>query len=186
MIQISTLTDLDPADLERINQGYTSTHKYVVQKVETPAQTTLSLTLTPLPVPYTKRWYSDEAELARYRQVVAAGLSRAAYVDGRMAALAIAEAQHWNRSLWIWEFHVEPAYRGQGVGRQLMEAMAIVAQQAGLRVLVCETQNTNVPAINFYRAVGFELDAVDLSYYTNQDIAAGEVAFFMKRKLNAV
>jgi ribosomal protein S18 acetylase RimI-like enzyme len=48
---------------------------------------------------------------------------------------------------------------------------------------VCETQDTNQPAIAFYRAVGFEIEAVDLSYYTNHDLAGGEVAIFMKRKL---
>jgi hypothetical protein len=31
--------------------------------------------------------------------------------------------------------------------------------------------------------MGFEIDALDLSYYTNQDVEEGEVAIFMKRKL---
>ena len=45
------------------------------------------------------------------------------------------------------------------------------------------TQTTNVPAIDFYRKVGFEVDGIDLSYYGNNDVEAGEVALFMKRKL---
>jgi ribosomal protein S18 acetylase RimI-like enzyme len=49
--------------------------------------------------------------------------------------------------------------------------------------MVCETQNTNVPAITFYRRVGYEIDGVDLSYYTNRDMTDFEVAIFMKRKL---
>jgi ribosomal protein S18 acetylase RimI-like enzyme len=48
-----------------------------------------------------------------------------------------------------------------------------------------ETQNTNLPAIRFYRAVGFEIEAVDLSYYTNHDTLDGEVAIFMKRKVES-
>ena len=63
-----------------------------------------------------------------------------------------------------------------------MERVAEIAKAEGLRILVCETQNTNVPAIDFYRRVGFEVDSVDLSYYTNSDVE-GEVAIFMKRKL---
>ncbi|MDE2700419.1 MAG: hypothetical protein OXI23_16220 [Gemmatimonadota bacterium] len=39
-----------------------------------------------------------------------------------------------------------------------------------------------MPAIDFYRGVGFEVEGVDLSYYTNSDVD-GEVAVFMKRKL---
>ena len=50
-----------------------------------------------------------------------------------------------------------------------MEALAEIGKLAGCRVIVCETQNTNAPAIDFYRRVGFEIGAVDLSYYTNKD-----------------
>jgi ribosomal protein S18 acetylase RimI-like enzyme len=49
--------------------------------------------------------------------------------------------------------------------------------------MVCETQNTNAPAIAFYRRVGFELDGIDLSYYSNEDVTQGEVALFMKLRL---
>ena len=63
-----------------------------------------------------------------------------------------------------------------------MDQVAEVAKAEGLRILVCETQNTNVPAIVFYRSVGFEVGGVDLSYYTNRDVE-DEVAVFMKRKL---
>jgi ribosomal protein S18 acetylase RimI-like enzyme len=100
-----------------------------------------------------------------------------------MIAIAIAEARRWNRTLWVWEFHVAPDYHYQGIGRQLMEALAEKARSADLRVMVCETQNTNVPAISFYRQVGFSIEGIDLSYYTNHDLTAGEVAIFMKRKL---
>ena len=60
-----------------------------------------------------------------------------------------------------------------------MEAVADEAKEANLRVIVCETQNTNVPAIEFYRKVGFEIEGIDLSYYDMTE----EVAVFMKREL---
>ena len=66
-----------------------------------------------------------------------------------------------------------------------MEAMADKAKEAGMRVIVCETQNYNVPAIEFYRKVGFEIEGIDLSYYSNRDMTEGEVAIFMKRKLES-
>lgn len=53
--------------------------------------------------------------------------------------------------------------------------------------MVCETQNTNVPGIEAYRRLGFELDGVELSYYSNHDTdrdrPGAEVAVFMNRKL---
>jgi ribosomal protein S18 acetylase RimI-like enzyme len=59
-----------------------------------------------------------------------------------------------------------------------------LAMETGLRAIICETQNTNVPAIRFYRAVGFGVEGVDISYYTNEDMLPGHtVAVFMKRRL---
>lgn len=90
----------------------------------------------------------------------------------------------WNKSLWVWEFHVAEMYRRRGLGRRLMDALAGRAKAAGLRTIVCETQNTDVPAIDFYRAVGFSIEGIDVSYYTNDDLLpGGEVAIFMKRRL---
>jgi ribosomal protein S18 acetylase RimI-like enzyme len=100
-----------------------------------------------------------------------------------MVGIALGEVKRWNSSLWVWELHVVKAYRGQGIGGKLVEATVQAAKQLNLRVVVCETQNTNVPAIDFYSAVGFELDGIDLSYYSNHDLETGEVALFMKRKI---
>jgi ribosomal protein S18 acetylase RimI-like enzyme len=57
------------------------------------------------------------------------------------------------------------------------------AREANLRIAYCETQNTNVPAIRFYRKLGFRMEALNLSLYTNEDYPDGEIALFMKRKL---
>jgi ribosomal protein S18 acetylase RimI-like enzyme len=65
-----------------------------------------------------------------------------------------------------------------------MQLVCATAKRAGCRVVVCETQNTNVPAIDFYRKVGFEIGGIDLSYYSNEDVENGEVAIFMKRKID--
>jgi ribosomal protein S18 acetylase RimI-like enzyme len=64
-----------------------------------------------------------------------------------------------------------------------METLADHARSQHLRLLACETQSTIVPAIRFYRALGFVLDGLDLSLYTNQDYPDGEIAIFMKRCL---
>ncbi|HEV7127979.1 MAG TPA: GNAT family N-acetyltransferase, partial [Ktedonobacterales bacterium] len=66
---------------------------------------------------------------------------------------------------------------------RLMETMVAHARTHGLRCLVCETQTTNMPAIQFYRAQGFAIDGLDLSLYTNHDREHGEVAIFMRRQL---
>jgi len=57
------------------------------------------------------------------------------------------------------------------------------AMADGFRCIVCETQTTNFPAISFYKKMGFEIDGLDLSYYTNDDVAQEEIAIFMRKKL---
>ena len=184
MIEIRPLASLSIDKVHEIGGGYTSTARYTVRKVEGVERTVFTLELTPLDSPYVKRWErSDFQEEERYRQIIAEGHSLGAYDGDQLVGLAIAETRRWNSTLWVWEFHVAESHRRRGIGRQLMAAVVEEARQAGLRVVGLETQSTNLPAITFYRAVGFEIDALDLSLYTNTDAADGEVAIFMKRKL---
>ena len=184
MIEIRPLASLSADQVHEIGGGYTSPARYIVRKEESPERTVITLELTPLDSPYVKRWeQSDEEEQARYQQFVAEGYSLGAYEGEDLVGFALNEPRRWNSTLWVWEFHVAESYRRRGTGRQLMEAVVEKARQAGFRVVGLETQSTNIPAISFYRAVGFEIDALDLSLYTNTDAIDGEVAIFMKRKL---
>lgn len=155
----------------------------MVTKSEQDNQTIFALTLHQLETPYVKQWPADEELEAHYQAILEQGLSLGLFVDGELVGVAIAEKREWNKTLWVWEFHIAPEQRGRGYGRTLMDALAETATKADYRVMVCETQNTNVPAIRFYRKVGFEVGGIDLSYYTNQDVEAFEVAVFMKRTL---
>ena len=184
-IKIRTLEKFNANDLRQLARGYISTSKYVVRKTEAHERTVFTLELTALDRPYVKHDVLDDRLLDRYKEVVQQGLSLGAYDGDQVVGIAIAELESWNRSLWVWEFCVAETHRGMGIGRQLMEALADKAKEAGMRVIVCETQNYNVPAIEFYRKVGFEIDGIDLSYYSNRDMTEGEVAIFMKRKLES-
>lgn len=181
MVEIRKLEQLRREDLY-IMAGYISTDRYQVSKSETADEFCFILKRQKLDAPYVKRWSFSEDEFRNYIELVNCGLSLGAYDAEQLVGIAISEKIEWNRSLWIREFGVAESYRRKGVGRQLMAKAAEVAKAEGLRILVCESQNTNVPAIDFYRSVGFEVDCVDLSYYTNSDVE-GKVAVFMKRKL---
>ena len=183
IINIRPLKTLDPADIRRLNSGYTSPAKYALSKEETSVSTVIAMRRVELSQPYVKSWETVEADIALLQEAIQDKLSLAAYAGDQMVGITIAEKRKWNRTLWVWEFHIDPAYHRQGIGRRLMQTLADLARQQGLRVMVCETQSTNVPAIDFYRAVGFEVGGLDLSYYTNDDLPDGEVAIFMKRKL---
>lgn len=182
MVEIRQLRDLQRGDL-KVADGYVSTARYRVRKAEIARAVCFTLDRQELSEPYEKRWTVSEEDFQRYRDVVGQGMSFAACDGGCTVGVSIAEPAGWNRSLWIREFGVSKPYRRQGLGRRLMDRVAVHASEAGLRVLVCETQTTNVPAIDFYRSVGFEVAGIDLSYYSNDDVQAGEVALFLKRKL---
>jgi ribosomal protein S18 acetylase RimI-like enzyme len=181
MIEIKPLKHLDSSRFHELSAGYVSPAIYQVSKNESDTQTIISMHLKQLDTPYNKHWDPDSETDTRYRRVIGQGLSLGAYDEERLVGIAIAEKQAWNRTLWVWEFHIAADYRGRGLGRQLMDSLAEVGKKTGCRVMVCETQNTNVPAIRFYRRVGFEVGAIDLSYYTNRDMTDFEVAVFMKR-----
>lgn len=183
MLSIQPLTQIEPSVLEQLVFGYETDEIYRVVKSETDALTTFELRLIALTQPYIKRWGKDLDTTQHWLALIQQGSSFAAFDDGECVAIAINETQNWNFSLSVQEFHVAPTHRGQGVGRLLMEAVADYARSQGLRVLVCETQSTNVPAIRFYRALGFVLDGLDLSLYSNQDYPDGEIAIYMKRYL---
>src|SRR5262249_11831491 len=149
--------------------------KYAVRWTETEKQTTFALERVKLEKPYVKRYENtDDETLRHYRSVLEQGFSIGAYAENVLMGLAIAETERWNATLRVWEFHVSDRWRRQGVGRTLMAALAEKSRSANLRVMMCETQTTNVPAIGFYRKMGFKLEGIDLSYYTNDDWPEGE------------
>jgi ribosomal protein S18 acetylase RimI-like enzyme len=184
MADIVQMDSLDIDLLRRLSPGYVSNARYVVEKHESPTRTSIDLNLVQLATPYVKQWEWSDDYAERYRSVVAKGTSFLASEHSTPIGIAIAEPQQWNQILNVCEIHVTEHARRRGIGRLLMDKLSAVARERELRAIVCETQNTNVPAINFYRAVGFEMDCIDLSYYTNTDAEDFEVAVFMKLKLD--
>ncbi len=183
MINFRRLETMDDSVLQPLESGYASWEYYRVTKSEFDERTELVLSLTRRESLYQKHWELTSDDKERYEQVVSEGHSFGAYDENELVAVALADVRSWNRTLWIWEFHVKESHKRQGIGRKLMNLLANEARNLGLRTMLAETQSTNLPAIRFYRAVGFEIEGIDLSYYTNQDAPDGEVAIFMKRKV---
>jgi ribosomal protein S18 acetylase RimI-like enzyme len=182
-VTIRRLQRLDVDALRSLNIGYTSYGKYAVVKHESEETTTIKLSLVALDAPYRKRFEEDEHLNAYYATVVPQGYSFGAWLEDVQVGIAICEIEDWNNTLKVWEFHVDHEHQGRGIGRAMMERVIAHAREENVRVISAETQNTNVPAIRFYRAMGFEIGAVDLSLYENDDVTNGEVAVFMKYAL---
>lgn len=186
MIAIRPLEIFRLEDLKRVMPGYTSTEKYVVTRTESQNDDhiTFELRRVTLEMPYVKRWNHDEdAPLEHYATCVKDGTSLGAFEGDQLVGLAIAEMQTWNSTLTIWELGVAESHQRRGIGHDLIHETVKMAEQHSLRALVVEVQNTNVPAIRFYRSVGFTFDGIDVSLYGNDELERGEIALFMRRKL---
>lgn len=184
MVEIRPLIKLNPSDLKRVASGYSSSAKYEVVLDDSGDHVSIELKLTRLGEPYVKTYdHFDDETVEKYGRILREGYSFGAYDGHLLVGLAIAEAHLWNKSLWMHEFHVAETHRSLGIGKRLMECAAEKAKAAELRTIVCETQNTNAAAIEFYRKLGFGIEGVDISYYTNADYPHGEIAIFMKRRL---
>lgn len=87
--------------------------------------------------------------------------------------------EDWNQRLRISELFVQEAYRHQGIGRVLINYAEKIAEAKGARMLVLETQATNVSAIQFYLACGYHLIGCDLYAYHNDDPITKEIRLEM-------
>ncbi len=184
-MEIQPLTAAHFPHIPAVISGYQTAEIYQVGYEEGESETAVTLTLTTLPQPLYKRFPPlEQADLERYTAVSAHGFSFGLFNQEILVGVALAEPMPWNNSLWVWEFHIAGGYRGEGWGRLLMTRLIARAQAARLRTIVCETQNSNVPAIRFYRRMGFRVEGIDISYYSNDDLHPDrEVALFMKRRL---
>lgn len=185
-MDIQTLSTLDEEVMELLKCGYTSDEIYRVTKSETREKTVFTVELNKLDQPFTKSWSNsyNKGGIDFYNRVISLGASILTRVDGSLAGVAIIEPRSWNKTMLIWEFHISPDFRRRGIGKAMMNHIDNQGRMLGFRIMTCEVQNTNVPALDFYRSAGFELEGIDLSLYSNDPGRNGEVAFFMKRQLH--
>lgn len=60
------------------------------------------------------------------------------------------------RDAFLDELYLKEVYRGQGIGRQAIEYLAVICHEQGLAALHLEVERSNTGARDFYRRLGFE------------------------------
>ena len=182
MIEIRPYPHISAEELNQLTGPFTCGETFRVHYHDSETGCGFALQRVPLETPYIHQYTHIDEEWVR-TTLAPADFSFGAFDGERLVGVIIAEKRTWNDSLWVWEFHVAADRRGQGIGRMLMEHTAEQAEAAGLRVIVCETQNRNANAILAYHQLGFRPEGIDISYYTIEDFPEGDVAVFMKRRL---
>ena len=75
---------------------------------------------------------------------------------------------------------VHPDYRRQGIGRDLVLALAEALQKKGIRGLMLEVRQSNAPAIALYEQLGFQQVGLRPNYYRNPK----ENALILRKELS--
>lgn len=87
-----------------------------------------------------------------------------------------------NRAI-LYHLYVDRAFRGQGIGRTLMDAVVARAREWQARCVWLETQDVNYDAITFYQRLGFQWCGLDLSLDVHTGLPTDEAAVFFMRIL---
>jgi GNAT superfamily N-acetyltransferase len=105
---------------------------------------------------------SDEAlaqAIAAILQNEGLGLFLLARDEGNvigLAALSFAwTLEHGGKSAWLDELYVVPGYRGQGVGRALLEHVVSEARALGCKAIDLEVEEAHRRAERLYEQVGY-------------------------------
>jgi ribosomal protein S18 acetylase RimI-like enzyme len=101
--------------------------------------------------------------------------------DGALVGFAAWTHRRWNRRTELWHLYVAPAWRGQGIGRALIDAAVAAARESAMRCVWLETSNLAYPAIRFYERLGFSLCGLDTSLYDPAELAGAETALYFSR-----
>jgi ribosomal protein S18 acetylase RimI-like enzyme len=134
----------------------------------------ISLTERRLETPLTKRYPIGQPEDAAGAFV--------AELDGQVIGYGELVFEQWNGRGNVRHLYVSGEHRGEGVGSALLDELARAAQDRGASRLWIETQNTNYPAVQFYRHIGFVMAGFDRSLYGPMSTDS-EVALFFSRDL---
>ena len=130
---------------------------------------------------------NDVPPLAGYREEIASLPGRYSPPDGRLllaryeteAAGCVAFYQLEDGICEVKRLWVRPRFRGQRIGRMLVEALIEEARSSGYSAMVLSTVDVLQEAIFLYQSVGFEL--IPPYYDMPEDMLAHEV--FMKLDL---
>lgn len=135
----------------------------------------ISYTIFEVP-PYTKQYGPEVVEIHAYVDS-SDKIVFFAYVDDKFAG-QIRLWRHWSGYAYIDYIAVEADYRGQGIGRALIERATEWAKSKEFPGLMLETQDNNVPACRLYERCGFELRGFDTQLYKGSDPATDEIALY--------
>ena len=87
-------------------------------------------------------------------------------------------SKRWNNNAFIDDITVSRAFRGKGIGTQLMNAAVNWGKENNLYGVSLETQDTNLWACRLYIKYGFTLGGMDRLVYAAGDCKKETALYF--------
>ena len=126
--------------------------------------------------PYEKQYPPDTADYSAYINDENKAIFLAYAGDELAGQLRI--LKHWNAYAYVDDIAIKARFRGQGVGRVLIQHAIEWARGRGFPGLMLETQDVNVAACCLYESCGFELGGFDRYLYKGLHPGTEEVALY--------
>lgn len=181
MIEVKSLTGLTFKELKKFAHQISSSDTiYEIDREVKDNIITFNLRAVINETAIEKKWSSDVSICERYNEIAKKGYSFGAYEGNELAGYIIAESREWNNSLWVEMIQVKAGKQFKGTGTMLLNAIEVKARLDKIRIIDIETQNTNVPAIKFYRKNGYEFAGLNMTLYDPSEIK-DEIAIFMSK-----
>ena len=172
LIRSATPDDL-PACLA-LDESYTTAHVWQIEAQGDGVAITVSFRPIRLPRPLTVQ--PADAAARRQETWPHCHCMLVATEGQELRGVLTLTVHSWQRTGWIEDLVVAPAYRRQGLGRSLLGEARRWAQRQGLSTLLAQASTQNYPAISFYQECGFTFCGFHERYYPNRDIALFFVA----------
>lgn len=133
---------------------------------------------------YIKEWDLSSQSFESFTDVIEEGHSLVIYRLDKIVGFALLSFHKWNNSMWIENIRISEKYQRKGAGQKLIASLIELAYNQSARIIGLEVQNTNYPAINFYKKCGFEISGIDFSRYPQRSGDREQVAILMSLRLS--
>ncbi|MBK8552199.1 MAG: GNAT family N-acetyltransferase [Ignavibacteria bacterium] len=166
MMEIRKLTGMTFEEYQSLgHDGYSTNTIYQIITDDKDGEISFTLKFRELNEPFVKTYPVNNDSILNYNDLISEGLSLSAFDDNVLTGVLVACRREWNNSIWIEFIEVAEAYRNKGIGTQLLTKLYNNLKGSGFRIIELETQNTNMPAIKFYRKNGFNITGLNTKLY---------------------
>lgn len=98
------------------------------------------------------------------------GIATVVEHDGEVVGMLLAQTDPARRTMNLVDLRIDYDYRRQGLGLALLFELITSARTQELRAVKAETPTNNLPAIQLFRKVEFELAGLDTHRHSNHDL----------------